>query len=711
MTVIQPAEKSLDLDYIYEGVLQAIETENFTQALTLAQKGKQVARYNSLEEWVNQFEELRLQIEVALHVDDLDDEFNEDIAMNVVHDFTVLKGIGPSAAQKLANAGFLSIQQLARSEPQEVASIKGFGLATATKLIEDAKTYLQTQNINVIVDREIWKPASSHQGDIGTKSEEATLITPKKLVEGEEPTPYQKLLDREPSSLNSVQDAIKVEIGKEHVIKDLDELEEEDDDELPKDSIKQNSWFDTRYQYSRLTGVQPPKSKSNTQDVASIEPPLMYGKNYEEPEERTQNKDTTRVIEPYPPIVNDYSDASLNIDKNNLESIIPEFGEPEATSSSHPKTVPSLSKAKSAPQIGIAKEVEKSLKEQGYHLIPNYRFHSINHLAYKIIPLEKNIRLFLLLPVRIENQEGMLVVSENRVKSQIHQNSDIHSVQELLDCRDIIFHDIISEGSFFQFLNKYLNLHLAVEKSVEQKRLYLTSDQLQYKIFIEPILLTKETPHFMEKTIPFAYQHNTNLHVAHNEDLLDLLEFLESKYEILETHIHKKTTIQQYQDASSSFNYKLRLTSFLVLGYTSLLFIMFITHWFYLLRVFLNIGYAVVGIYLFAMIYIYYRFYLVKKALATQFETPYYQQEVRLEEADWLVLKEEYPENIMIQFDYECLGKPEKYHTLNIRELFSKHNIPIEPEDECSVTNEPQKLVAQLPNTEIFDKYRSFFED
>jgi len=712
MTVIQPIEKNLDLDHIYEMILQTIETEDFTQALALSQKGKQIAQSNSLEEWANQFEELRLQIEVALHVDDLDDEFNGDEVMKVIHDFTVLNGIGPSAAQKLTNAGFSSIQQLALSEPQEVASIKGFGLTTAAKLIEDAKSYLRTHNSRKDEEREIWKPTSSLQKDFKPKEDSVITFTSKTSVT-EELTPYQKLLNREPSEFDSEQDTTEMETVKEEVIEDLDELEEEDDNDLPNNSNKQSPWFDTRYQYSRLTGVHPPRSKANFQDIDPVEPPLMY-EDFEEPEEQSEIKNTTGTMEPSSSIANDYSDIDTNTDKNNIEPILPEFVEPKKMPSSYPKVIKktvtsSLTQTKPVLQINLVKELERDLKKQGYRLILNHKFHSINYLAYRIIPIDGNIKLFLLLPIQIEDHEEMLIVSENMVSSQFHPGSEIHSVQELIVCRDVIYDDIILQGSFFQFLNRYLKLQLTVEKSVEQKRLYLTSGQEQYKIFIEPILFTKDPPHFMEKVIPFAYQRNSNLHVAHYEDLPDLLEFLESKYEILETLVHEKTALQQYQDASGSFNRKLRLTSFLTLGYTFLLFIMFITNWFYLLRIFLNIGYAVIGIYTLTMVYIYYHFYLAKKNLAVQFNTPYYQKEVHLDEADLLVLKEEYSHEILVQFGYECLGKSASYIILENFECYSTDNSRGEFQKEIADLSQQEKHNSN--DCDLLNKYSSFLED
>ncbi|MEJ2248268.1 MAG: helix-hairpin-helix domain-containing protein [Candidatus Lokiarchaeota archaeon] len=57
-------------------------------------------------------------------------------------ELTEIKGIGPSAADKLKEFGILTIQDLARSQIQDLTKIKGIGANSAEKWIEDAKRYL-----------------------------------------------------------------------------------------------------------------------------------------------------------------------------------------------------------------------------------------------------------------------------------------------------------------------------------------------------------------------------------------------------------------------------------------------------------------------------------------------------------------------------------------------------------------------------------------
>ncbi|KKM17519.1 hypothetical protein LCGC14_1674970 [marine sediment metagenome] len=49
-----------------------------------------------------------------------------------------VRGIGPTAAERLINAGIKSIDEIAHSKPKELAWIKGIGLISAKNIIENA---------------------------------------------------------------------------------------------------------------------------------------------------------------------------------------------------------------------------------------------------------------------------------------------------------------------------------------------------------------------------------------------------------------------------------------------------------------------------------------------------------------------------------------------------------------------------------------------
>lgn len=58
-------------------------------------------------------------------------------------DLTVIKGIGPNVAEKLKAQGYITVEDIANANVRQISLIKGIGLSTAEKFIENAKAYLQ----------------------------------------------------------------------------------------------------------------------------------------------------------------------------------------------------------------------------------------------------------------------------------------------------------------------------------------------------------------------------------------------------------------------------------------------------------------------------------------------------------------------------------------------------------------------------------------
>jgi Holliday junction resolvasome RuvABC DNA-binding subunit len=56
-----------------------------------------------------------------------------------------VRGIGPVAAVNLVKAGVKSIEQIAKAKPEELAWIKGIGIKSARKIIENANELLKLE--------------------------------------------------------------------------------------------------------------------------------------------------------------------------------------------------------------------------------------------------------------------------------------------------------------------------------------------------------------------------------------------------------------------------------------------------------------------------------------------------------------------------------------------------------------------------------------
>lgn len=63
-------------------------------------------------------------------------------------DITKIRGIGPSVAEKLRDAGFNSIEQIANNSVSQLTAIRGIGQATAQKIMEGANSLLPRKNLN-----------------------------------------------------------------------------------------------------------------------------------------------------------------------------------------------------------------------------------------------------------------------------------------------------------------------------------------------------------------------------------------------------------------------------------------------------------------------------------------------------------------------------------------------------------------------------------
>jgi Holliday junction resolvasome RuvABC DNA-binding subunit len=56
----------------------------------------------------------------------------------MIEELVRVRGIGPTAAERLINAGIKSIEEIANSKPEQLAWIKGIGMLSADKIIENA---------------------------------------------------------------------------------------------------------------------------------------------------------------------------------------------------------------------------------------------------------------------------------------------------------------------------------------------------------------------------------------------------------------------------------------------------------------------------------------------------------------------------------------------------------------------------------------------
>jgi NAD-dependent DNA ligase len=84
-----------------------------------------------------------------------------------------IRGIGPAAALNLEKAGVRTIEEVAEAKPEELAWIKGIGIVSAKKIIENANELIKLEkNIQKVLDsikENFVKNCPKCGGDMATK--------------------------------------------------------------------------------------------------------------------------------------------------------------------------------------------------------------------------------------------------------------------------------------------------------------------------------------------------------------------------------------------------------------------------------------------------------------------------------------------------------------------------------------------------------------
>ena len=653
-----------------------------------------------------------------------------------IDDLTKIKGIGSGTAEKLNIRKIYTYRQLAEITPEKLSEAPGVGIATARKIIEEAKKFLigiQEESIvklpepskeePVIVQRikeeilsEELKPEAYEI--VETEIEEDFEL--KEVIQQRNDTPYKQLLAR---SDDKIENAI---------------LEQEEREEKPIETI-QKPWFNDKFNYSRLTASYPAiserTSKESKEEIEEYQEEIEAYQ--EEIPKQFENNATLEPFEKEIPIPREelpreeYLVTPIYTELPEVNKI-PEIAEVEVLE------VPKVLEIPEVPvrsrtlnhQEKITNHIAELLKNLEYYVIPsgiealNPFFQNVDYIGLKLVSVNDNSKLIILVLIKLCDLEGAILIHEDKIDYKTYSKAQepglVHIARryadDLLKTKDAMFEDVVNGDNFRDFFEKYLQVRFTAEKSVKNKKLYLVSGQTQYKVLIEPILLTKIPAKSMEKSILFPYQRKTNLHVIDRSNIGHLLRFLEKKYKLIESRTKKTNSIELYQNADTKFRSSLRMASLPFLGYSVMLLVIYFSQLHFLLRLLNSIGVATIGIYSLLIACFYFKFYKTKKELTTEFKTPYYLQNAQFNETDLLCVKEEFTGEQMAQFGYECFGKDNNSKVL---EQIEKDNIK-----ESAVANQPERDVSQLyeldsepeyipvkdePKREI--KYSSFLED
>ena len=635
----------------------------------------------------------------------------ESVAVELSRDdLTKIKGIGSTTAEKLYNAKIVSVRQIAKMTPERLSETPGIGLATATKFIAAAKNQLE----------------SSQKEDIVSET-----------------TQIQEVIKVESKS-TSIENYEVEEV----IVDEAQETSEESRngvEEAFESSQTQEKWFSDKYNYSRLTASHPPISERAKNSNNAIEVEELELKAEEitvidsKPEEIVI--DTGLDFETQPEIeqVYEYEGEEKYTIETPIEPKKSEIGDSRENSIENDKVEPTPARSESKDfaysrdktfESIVHQQFSDTFKDAGCYEIPSSleslkQFTTpLDYLGCKVAKASDDLRILFLFPVKRFDQEGTVLIDESKVELKSHSSKtdlgayyDVEQVaKDLLQVRDSMYQDIISDQNILRFFQKYLQITLSLEKGFGNKSVVFLSGTTQYKVFIEPILLCYNPPRSMEKSLAFPYQRNSNLHAVTRADLTPLVKFLEKKYRMIEKRTKRTSLVKDYRQAKEIFRSRVRYASIPTLGYSVALLVVYFAELYFLLRLLNTIGFSVVGIYLSSLAFFYFRAYKTKKQFTDQFETPYYLQNLEFSEIDLLDFKVELTDELLTQFGYECLEKNAKFGVIEQSETNAlKQAVEIkraEPEYKKMFQLERVKAeTVRKPTTKYGIKYQDFLKE
>ncbi len=638
-------QKKMELDLYFNMANDALESNDIQKALNLSNIGLEKAELENDGNWKQKFSALKSQIK------------GKSLKVGTTKENLIsIKGIGKSGAEKLKAAGIDTIEKLANTSVTQLSSIEGIGPKIAKNYSEAAKLSLKTTNLGDFSDSKTENDEESVD----------TIISRFSLVKKGGPKMTTNL--REP--VKSIIEADGGEI------------------DLPSEELFDKETLKTRL--NEYPTSKTHKSIANTIPVEDIE--------FEEFEPESDFK------------AEEFEEAI----QKQMPQIEPEIDFQEYKTSPIAVQTKTASKKDNINQevltnkelFEFSESVYGELDEYGFHVIkktPNLNniFRGIDILAVKLVQVSESQKLVYMLPLKISRVIGKLIVSmggidyksnDTKITSAIRQKPQSYA-KSLEKVNETILNDIICEGNLFNFLNKYLKLNLSIEKTISNRKLFFHSGPIQYKILVEPILISKNSVGFSEKIIPFAYQKGTNIHIVELKQFSALLQFLDQKCVLIEKHSENQNLIKSYEKSTDTFIRELRISSspFAVIGIVFLLVLLF--QGFFMLKIIINLAFGAVGVYVLALAYPYLKFYLKKSEIHKEFMTSNNRRTKNLDESSLTFISEELSPKLMSQFSYECVDKNENFQVIDKIEQDNTNNFLANKE-----------IMRNVKRTDFFEK-------
>ena len=653
-------------------------------------------------------------------------------------DFTEIGGVGKKTEEKLKNAGFKTYKDLEKASVEQLTSVKGIYVATAERI----KDYFKEQSLVIKLEDSIEEKIEETSSKIITSRNLDKYIkdiangnnhnSNRKLLEDHGESNESGKISNGSENFDVKKEVIgiedensKNEIENYRKSGNDGEVYKEDNSPLSgvlsdgnkevinkvrkeKDKLIEVSGYDKKFEginsenkdheeqilneevsklpdYNHLVGVlgndEVKVNDSTTLEGDSDQVKALEVNNREElgVEDYDDNEfdgDFSKL-----PVVG----RLLKKELKTVSNVIDEFISDDKIELEEEPTLPQEEKKKSRLEllsdigvqklINTAKDVLKS--KEFYVLSPKIK--GIDLLAIKIVKAKNLIDYIVIIPLKMSNLKGSIIVSNEALKyvSADHLPKQVLIliqkkyldvlVKGIVKVPNIIYDNLCREGSIFKFLKSYLKLKIKVEKSRSGTVLFFREGSLQFKILVEPVIICQGETNSSENSIAFPYFPERNLHVINCNKLQNLVDYLEVKYITIEKYNKKKDNdiVQYFRVKNKTIN-RLRLLSVPFAFYGGIFLLLVVFQLFEAIRVFTLLSYGVLSIYFLIIMYLYYNFYSEKKRIITKAKEPYFKRKIEVDDYDLNFIKEELDYDSLNQFFFECIDSESK-----IRSSFS----------------------------------------
>lgn len=737
------SEKEWNLSFLMEILIEAQDLNDDVQVKRIAKRALEEAKKQGNEEWEAKLKAILGEYSSNIEFEGITDEEPKisevDIAVNLLE----VKGIGDSTALKLRSNGFTTIESIASSTPEQLVRVPGVGFSGAQKLIDNAQEYLDN---NVNSPSEIIPPESSILASTPyQKLKERTVIkstsevklknkktgSGSKLIEWiAKPSETSPKMKRDSCELeeqghrieDSRQELLQSE-SKNKTNRQVPEIEvhmEDINEEYPEGEVSPTigeemeevlSMEDSDQEKPRDNLIIPPKNNCFIEeaDFPSLKTPIFPSKKsiVEVEDEQEHSQIHTELLENNTTLTYTVKRSRIPYREQRFKSL--------------PNAEQLLKRQQSAQKI------LQMIREAGMIEIPMNKpelreiFRAVDLLACKPMRGDNGRCIILLIPIKHVITTNPVYVWDSHVMTgQINsdpttaQNMAINThTKKLLQASEHLFSDMITGHSLISLVARYIGILMKANLTFKNHRLYLGSGEIEYQVIIDPVLLSDSRVYCMEKTLPYAYQQGSNLHVVSQDQLEELLEYLEMKYRLLIRYDTSQNAIMKVKDAKLSTFKQLQLFSLPFIAYGVLFSFFLILGLQEIVRFCISLGFGLIFVYGGFFGYLFYRHFQSLKSVGSEFSVPYHQKSKGLSEEDFILINEQVSPEWMAQFSHEVENqnphhqkplKSKKSHIDSPNYSFS----PLEEENLSQTT--PQNPEASVDSS-VKRKYQAFLDD